>query len=248
MDLTAIVTCKNRDNLRFCISSMRACYPRPYCIVVDFGSDPPIDFSGYKSWLKVIRVTRNTDMFHKARAINIGIKAVVTKYLCITDADQIFSPDFFGHVRKALHAGTNNFVMCKTYSLLEVQPYVDFDNKGKIFNTFLEKAKCSGVPLHGDGCCNGVATAWAVKVHGYDEDYVGHRAQDSDFALRAIASGLRKVWIEGYTSMVHLAHMRVGEYYSENYRVPNKKKYKRKTKLNPRKIVVANPNGIWGKL
>jgi len=248
MHLTAIVTCKNRDNIRMCIASMRACYPRPHCIVVDFGSTIPVEFPGHSSWLKVIRVERNTDMFHKARALNIGIRHVTTPYLCIVDADQIFSPNFFGVVLSTLKRIPNSFVMCKTYSLLRQPVIPSFDHKGITFSSLLQEAKHSGIPLHGDGCCNGVSTKWAVAVHGYDETYVGYRAQDSDFALRAVFGGLKKTWIEGVANMVHLPHPRSGAYYSDQYKVTNKRKYKKKTKMSAKKIVVANIDVAWGKL
>jgi len=248
MNLTAVVTCKDRDNINYCIASMRACYPRPYCIVVDFGSKIPIDFSEQRSWLKVIHVTRDTDLFHKARAINIGIRNVQTKFLCIVDADQIFQPNFFGVVKNALQEDASSFVMCKTYSLTKLPLFQPFDYKGVLFSSLLAEAKTSGVPLHGDGCCNGLSTKFAVKIQGYDETYVGYRAQDSDFALRAISGGLHKVWIDSFTSMVHLPHLRVGEYYSDKYKVTNKAKYKKKTKWDSKKVVIANKNTAWGML
>jgi hypothetical protein len=138
--------------------------------------------------------------------------------------------------------------MCKTYSLLRYPDVVSFDHKGVAFSSLLQEAKHSGVPLHGDGCCNGVSTKWAVSVHGYDETYVGYRAQDSDFALRAIFGGLKKTWIEGVANMVHLPHSRVGDYYSNTYKVTNKAKYKKKTKMLAKKILVANTRIDWGRL
>lgn len=245
MKLTVVVTCKDRDNLRWCISSIQACNPRPLCIIVDFGSKNPINV-GNSSWLRAIRVDRNTELFHKARAINIGIRAVTTPYLCITDADQIFQPNFFGVMLKTVSTIPNSFVMCKTWSLLRHPADVPFDVHGHIYASILSEAKKSGVPLHGDGCCNGVATQWATSVRGYDETYVGYRAQDSNFALRAVMGGLKKVWIEGKTSMVHLPHERVGAYYSTKYVVFNKKKYKKQTQLPASKLIVANVSGHWG--
>lgn len=246
MNLTAIVTCKNRSNVYYCVASMRVCYPRPYCIVVDFGSDSPLEFPECSSWLQVIRVTRETDLFHKARAINIGIKNVKTKFLCIVDADQIFQPNFFGVVKDTLQKDPKSFVMCKTYSLKTLPEFPPFDYKGRVFFSLLEVAKNSGIVLHGDGCCNGLSTKFAVNLRGYDETYVGYRAQDSDFALRSVSGGLHKVWINGGTNMIHLPHSRVGEYYSGAHEVTNKAKYKKKTKLDAKKIVVANEDTPWG--
>jgi len=249
VNLSVIITCKDRlENLKFCLASIRACGPRPRTIVVDFGSNQPLAFPEYKSWVRIIRVDRSTKMFHKARAINIGIRNVTTRFLCITDADQIFQPNFFGVVKQTLQKNTNAFVMCKSYFLTTTPALIPFSCNGKEYYKFLERAKQSGIILHGDGCCNGVSTQWAINVHGYDETYVRYRAQDSDFALRAVRGGLTKVWIHGKTSMIHLPHLRQGAYYEGDIKVYNKAKYKQKTKMPTKAILVANHNKEWGKL
>jgi len=249
MNLTAIITCKNRlDNLKLCLASIRACGPRPRTIVVDFGSDTPVEFPEYKSWVRIIRVTRDTDLFHKARAINIGIKNVTTRFLCITDADQMFQPNFFGVVKQTLQKIPNTFVMCKSHFLPTMPAFTSFSCNGKEYYKFLEKAKQSGILPHGDGCCNGVSTKWALNAHGYDESYVGYRAQDSDFALRAVASGLQKVWVTNSTSTIHLPHKRIGEYYSNDFVVKNKKMFYATRAVISKKLVIANKKNVWGQL
>lgn len=248
MNLSAIITCKDRyENLKFCLSSIWACRPRPRTIVVDFGSKEPLSFPEYKSWVTIIRVNRNTELFHKARAINIGIKSVQTKFLCITDADQVFNPNFFGVVHSVLNRNPKSFVMCRSYFLTEKQRFLPFDLSGVIYSNMLIDAKRSGINPHGDGCCNGVSTAWAHATHGYDESYVGYRAQDSDFALRAVAGGLVKVWIQYKTSMIHLPHKRIGEYYDSVHVIRNKQKYKY-TAASSNKAIVVNKKGSWGEL
>lgn len=246
MQLSVIVTCKDREeNVSLCLSSIRACRPRPQTILVDFGSTRPLEFSGYRSWLRIIRVDRDTEMFHKARAINIGIRAVKTKFLCITDADQIFKPNFFGVVYATLRTCPTSFVMSRTY-FLDRCPGVEFDLDGKIFSTLLQEAMNSKNSFHGDGCCNGIATGVAMKMRGYDETYTGYRAQDSDFALRAIVYGLQKIWVHTKTSMIHLPHQRVGDYYSDVNRTRNKQRYREKTHMAAKQIVIANADTPWG--
>jgi GT2 family glycosyltransferase len=249
MNVTAIITCKDRtENLKFCLSSIAACRQVPFGIVVDFGSNPPIAFPEYKDWLRVIRVDRDTEMFHKARAINIGIKHAQSSFVCITDADQIFQPNFFSVLKMVLGPNPKTFVMCRSFFIANKVPFVPFDRGGKMYNNLLQQARVSGILPHGDGCCNGVSRVWAEQVRGYDETYVGYRAQDSDFALRAIRSGLTKVWIHSKTSMIHLPHTRIGEYYANENRVRNKQKYKDSTKLPAKNIIVANKSGAWGEL
>lgn len=249
MRTSVIVTCKDReDNVSLCLSSIRACRPRPRTILVDFGSTKPLDFPGYKSWLNVIRVDRNTGLFHKARAINIGIRAVETKFLCITDADQIFQSNFFGVVDAILNTVPKSFVMSRTHFLGKMPKFTEFDVAGSVYADLLRTARNSGIPPHGDGCCNGIPTALAIKMRGYDETYVGHRAQDSDFALRAISCGLRKVWIQNRSSMIHLPHLRIGKYYDNAYRNKNREKYFSKADGNQKDIAIANKDAPWGEL
>ena len=115
--LTVLLTCKDRErNLAYCLGSIHGCNPRPRVILTDFGSKESLEHYAEKyKWLTVIRVIRDTEFFHKTRAYNIALKQVTSPYICATDTDQIFEPNFFGEVHKVLKNNTKAFVMCRTY-------------------------------------------------------------------------------------------------------------------------------------
>ena len=242
-DLTAIIGCKDRPKqIKFCIQSIFSCSQYPRVILVDYGSATPLKFHDFEH-VSVVRVTGSTKIFHKARALNIGIQKVTTPYLVITDAEQLFAPNFFIALQRTLEEDPIAFVMCKTY-FLRSWPDKHLLNAGKKgYKDILRKAKNSGIQLQGDGCCNGTSTAWAIKVRGYDEAYVGYGGEDSDFALRASLAGRHKIWIHGHTSMVHLPHAQDGKYYAPAVRARNKSRYDSKVKS---KAIFANVGRSWG--
>jgi len=243
--LTTLIACKDRDvNLQYCIHSIAQCTAVPKVTIIDFGSKNPISFPQFK-FVNVIRVNRKTGMFHKSRALNIGIKRTKTKYLCITDADQIFSPNFFAVVYTRLVKNSKAFIMCRTPFLRSIPSDVSPATISKNYKRLLHLARNSGLKQHGDGCCNGVQTAWAKSVHGYDEAYYGYGAEDSDFALRAKLARFVHVNIEKQVSMVHLPHLKKGMYYNKKAFKKNKERYHNKVKT---KEIIANIKVPWGAL
>ena len=102
---------------------------------------------------------------------------------------------------------------CNTFFLKQIPKDVTVENIRKNYNRLLILAKQGGIKPRGDGCCNGILTAKAKKIRGYDESYIGYGAEDSDFALRALLFGANKKWIHKKTNMIHLPHLKVGKYY-----------------------------------
>lgn len=247
MDLTALIACKDRDfNISCCLRSINACNPRPKTLLIDFGSANPLDeyLKIYSKWLKVVRVTRNTKLFHKARALNIGLKIIKTNFFCATDSDQIFQPNFFGSVYNKVK-NSKSCVLCRTHFLRDI-PRDNFNQR--ISNDYfglLKLAKNSGRKVRGEGCCIGLPTKWALRVHGWDEQYVGYGAEDSDVILRARRSGLKGISVNNITSMIHLPHAKGSVYYSRKYFMKNKERYS-KQKANT--VLMVNTNRPWGVL
>lgn len=246
-NLTAIIACKDRlRNLRFCLASLNNCKPKPKVIVVDFGSKKEIkaNVPAY-DWLKVIRVKRKTKLFHKARALNIGIKSVKTKFLCITDADQIFQANFFGEIATRLNKNEKLYIMCKTYFLKSIPKHINEKNIGLQYSKVLQLAKRDTPKIRGEGCCQATTTAWFTRMGGYEEKYIGFSGEDSDVNIRAIKSGLTRIFINKHTTLIHLPHMKEGEYYSGKYRVANRNLYKKRAKAP---LVKANVGRSWGQM
>lgn len=255
-DLTAVITTKDRnENLDLCLSSLLHATHIPFVIVVDFGSRVPVStaLTNLPSNIQVIRVEHDTEIFHKARALNIGIRAVKTPYTCITDADQIFADNFFATIRNRLRKYANSFIQCYTYFLERLpETVITPDNVRRYYGYLVKVAKAQGRRLKGYGCCHGVITKWLHKVHGYDEkSYFGWGAEDRDLELRAEYDGLTLRWAHASTSMIHLPHPKTGKYYSEKLINKNLNIYYalRDTKDAKEKIRRIKANGKnWGKL
>lgn len=255
-DLTAVIATKDRnENLALCLGSLLQATFVPFVIVVDFGSATPVTevFPEFPNTVRVIRVERKTEMFHKARALNIGIREVKTPYTCITDADQVFAANFFAVIRNRLRKYENSFIQCYTYFLERFPEIViTSDNIKRYYNYLVKVAKAQGRRLKGYGCCHGVATKWLHKVHGYDEkNYFGWGAEDRDLELRAKYDGLKLRWAHTWTSMIHLPHPKTGKYYSEKLVDKNLDTYyklrdAKDTKEKLRRIVANRQS--WGKL
>jgi len=245
--LTALLAYKDRGvNLAFCLGSINGCKPRPSVILIDFGSKVGVEkYEKKYNWLKVIRVNRDTKFFHKGRAYNIGIKHTRTKYICATDVDQIFNPDFFKEVMKALVWNKKPFVMCRTHFWRKPLPkYLTPENVA--VNYFkLKNAISKSDKIGGEGCCMGFSTAWIRNINGWDEGYIGQGPEDSDIMLRAILSGHRRIWITGKTNMIHLPHGRDNEYLKKHMK-QNKARYFHRKRVT--KEVVVNKGKSWGQI
>lgn len=245
MDLTAVIAQKNRSrNIKLCLDSIRGTTPRPAVIVVDFGSSPAVEYPK-EPWLSVIKVTRDTGTFHKARALNIGIKASSTRYICVTDADQIFQSNYFGAVYSLLTAKKSSFIVCNTHFIKDYPPGFVLTDVVVQYPELLTIAKASGLRIRGDGCCQAVSRKWLMRVNGYDETYIGYGAEDSDLRLRAKFMGLHIASAFHSTSMIHLPHEKSGAYYSAANLSRNKQYYQMKTRTRQ---VVANQDKKWGEL
>lgn len=265
--LTVVIACKNRnEHIRYCAHSILQGDAVPQIAIVDFGSDTPVPLFDTDQ-LKVIRVNRDTQVFHKARALNIGIRMVSTKFTCITDADQIFAPNFFSVVLKQLSSAPKIFVRSKTHFLLgagyEADPskgepaLSDFSQAGITATTIRNSyptilARAQKVKPRGYGCCHGVSTEWLLKVQGYDEEYLGWGAEDRDLEVRAGYDGYEFVWASERSSMVHLPHAKAGGYYDPALVKKNMDKYKALESLTDdhkkRASIVVNQNITWGAL
>lgn len=193
--ITIVMVIKNRDRIRFerCLQSLsEQTYPCKVT-VVDYGSqEVNVQWereivSKFKN-VKLIEVTRDTDIFNKSRALNIGFKDATTKYILSSDIDIIYSPNFVEEVMKVLVAKPKSIVLCQK---------IDLDKEGKEVETHEPSAS---------GSCIGIETDWIEKVHGYDEFYTFWGREDNDLVDRAIADGYSIVWITDKTKIWHQWH------------------------------------------
>jgi glycosyltransferase involved in cell wall biosynthesis len=174
--ITVIFTIKNRARhlAENCINSLINQDCR--IIVVDYGSD---DLSWYSEVFKTgyIAVKRDTEVFRKGRAYNIGLRLVTTPYVVFSDIDNIFKPNFIERVKKEIVKG-KTVVLCKCE---------DLDKDGKVYRLH---------PKTGYGACFGVDTQWIKNVNGYDEFYTYWGREDDDMVRRAKRHEYNIVWLE----------------------------------------------------
>lgn len=215
--LTVVVSCKNRmKNLEFFLCCIEHSQPQPLVILVDFGSDESLSYLEklYSSFLKVIRVERAVDPFHKTRAINIGLKRVNTAYTMMTDVDQIFPSNFFGVIHSKLRTRVG-FITGYSFMLDDIPGFLNSSNVSECYNRTVVFAQSNGARLDGFGCCIATDTAWIHKVHGLDERYVSWGLEDLEFVRRAAHNKRHAVYFNKLgLSAVHLPHEKVGAYYS----------------------------------
>jgi cellulose synthase/poly-beta-1,6-N-acetylglucosamine synthase-like glycosyltransferase len=246
MDLTAIIACKNRDrNIRYCISSISYCDPRPRVILVDFGSLNSHQYlqERFGDWVQVIRVNHRINPFHKARALNIALRKTKSTFICSTDCDQIYATNFFGVVQNQLKMVSKRIILCKSYFLRRVPEWLTDKTVSSKYEAALKLAKAGKKP-HGEGCCTALPTKWLKNVGGWDEEYIGYGAEDSDIILRANIRGFKTVHINSLTSTIHLPHPKEGGYYDKKAFNRNRRRYQ--TKRLSKQPIEANQGKTWG--
>ena len=238
-DLTVVIAVKNRNvNIAYCVASIAQRKEFPKCIIVDFGSDQAIYWDNV-AWINVIRVTNNVSTFHKSRALNIGLRAVTTKFVLFTDADQLFDPDLFTTVHRCVSSDPNLLIKCYTHFLEHLPINISPGIVMKHYSTLLTSAKRNPKFL-GEGCCFGCTTENALKINGFDERYINWGYEDCDFAHRMNLSGCKTLFIHDKTTMVHLPHQ-------ENWvgHIANHDLYRECLATGK---TIVNENVEWGKL
>jgi len=246
-DITVVIACKNRDeNLSLCLSSIIQAEPRPNGVyVVDFGSSVSLKakYKRYFPYVVVIPVHNRTGTFHKARAVNIGLTKVKTKYVCFTDTDQVFGPNTFGVISSMCSLYPNPFMYSSTYFIKSAIPEgVTPENVSVKYPELLELAKLESTP-YGDGCLHVVKTKYAKAIGGYEEQFLGWGPEDSDFRRMAKANKLKFVDITKRVTMIHLPHAKSGQYYSKELYEKNLLLYKNRRKAHAAR---ANSGIAWG--
>jgi GT2 family glycosyltransferase len=223
--ITAVIACKDRDkNAQYCLASINVCNPTPACILVDYGSARPLKrFEKMYPWLHIIRVDAPGG-FHKTRALNIGIAAVTTEYACLTDIDQIFQPNFCNVVLQEVQP--SRFIKCKTHFAKQHPKFAPNKMNYVRYHKYLTYVQSDPVRApHGEGCCQVLLTKHLNSLGGHDETYIGWGYEDKDLEYRARRMGLKTIWIDDRTSMVHLPHPRDTQYFNHIRIAQNKARF-----------------------
>lgn len=180
--------------------------------------------------------TKTDDIWNISRARNIGIRNARAKYVMTTDVDCIFAPNFIEIILK--YVAENRIIHCRISDLPQ-----DYDDN---LDNFPWMNKISALrSQYGYGGCQVFPKLWAFKVHGFDEEYKGWGADDTDFYHRAIQDGLENIWLEKETSFFHQWHPIDNRMEDRNQ--VNENRLRLKLTEIGRASIIRNPSGWGGK-
>jgi glycosyltransferase involved in cell wall biosynthesis len=166
--ITVILVIRNRPQ-KMALNCVRSLQQNCKIILVDYGSNEEnLRWEREmceKYGINLIEVTRDTDIFNKCRALNIGIKRVTTPYTMTGDIDIIYKDNFIEEVEKVM--SDNRLVTCRRLNM---------DEEGNITDKH----------QNAWGGCFILPTKWLIEVHGFDEKYTMWGREDNDLFDRAI--------------------------------------------------------------
>lgn len=178
--------------------------------------------------------TETDDTWNNPRARNIGIRNAKAKFIMTTDVDCVFAPNFIETILK--HIAEGKIVHCRVSDLSP-------DYKDSLDNFFWMNKISTTRPTYGYGGCQVFLKSWAFKVHGFDEEYKGWGADDTDFYNRAIQDGLENIWIEKETSLFHQWHPTENRFENRNQVNENRLRLKL---TEMKKLPIVRNDSRWG--
>lgn len=209
--ISVIIPLRNRGGHRLdnCLRSLRwqeLPAERVELLISDFGSDdahrealaPMAEAHGVRV---VFHDTR--EIWNRARALNIGIRAARGRYVLCTDADMIFAPTFLPTVVQAQQeADDAALVVCQCRDLpstVEERAYALEDFPALLQASYYRKRL-------GTGACQMALRGMFHTLRGFDEGYKFWGLEDTDMTFRAQRHGLRLAWVHPRTAMLHQWH------------------------------------------
>jgi glycosyltransferase involved in cell wall biosynthesis len=210
-EISAVIPVRNRTGARLdnCLRSLRWQELEPgtlEIIITDFGSDPEHATSlrelAERHGAELVRV-ETQEIWNRARALNYGIQRARGRYVFCTDADMIFAPNFVATLLDAQQREHGRaFVVCHCRDLPEQiaeQPWAREQFPELLAAAPFRKAT-------GTGACQVAAREFFERVRGYDEGFSFWGQEDNDMRFRAGRAGLREVWVQDQTAMLHQWH------------------------------------------
>jgi cellulose synthase/poly-beta-1,6-N-acetylglucosamine synthase-like glycosyltransferase len=182
-------------------------------LVVSHGSRPGIDRElaalCAEAGAALITVGDPTQPWNKPFALNHGIRAVAPEieFVVTMDADMVLAPDFLTVVLERLTQPPPALVLCQSLDLPQGARLPQ--GPAALLGAF-DRLRALSTPRHrnGTGGIQAAGREFFFQVRGYDEDLVWWGAMDGDMVNRARLAGLRVVWVDGQTAMLHQWHPR----------------------------------------
>lgn len=210
--ISAVIPVRDRTGVRLdnCLRSLRwqtGLAPGAVEIVItDFGSSPShaaaLAQLGEDHDVHVVRIETD-EVWNRARALNYGIQRTRGRYVFCTDADMIFAPEFVATlVETQARERDRAFVVCHCRDLPE-----ELAERAWTVDDFPQLlARAPFRVATGTGACQVARREFFERVRGYDERFSFWGQEDNDMRFRAGRSGLREVWVQEQTAMLHQWH------------------------------------------
>jgi glycosyltransferase involved in cell wall biosynthesis len=210
-DISAVIPVRNRTGARLdnCLRSLRWQQldgATLEIVLVDFGSDPEpaaeLRALADRHQTELVRV-ETREIWNRSRALNFGIQRARGRYVFCTDADMIFAPNFIATLLDVQRSEQGRaFVVCHCRDLpehLQEQLWTHADFPELLAAASFRKAT-------GTGACQVAEREFFERVRGYDEGFAFWGQEDNDMRFRAGRAGLREVWVQDRTAMLHQWH------------------------------------------
>lgn len=141
----------------------------------------------------------------KPLALNTGIRASAagSEFVLTLDADMILAPNFIRCVCAALLNDRDSIVLCQSADMPAMPDRVI---ELADLAALRKRARVRG--RHGCGGIQAMRRDFLFAIRGYDEDLTWWGAEDVDLVQRAGSAGLRAVWVDPVTFMLHQWHPR----------------------------------------
>lgn len=205
---------RSADRLRATLASLQWQLRRPSLTsVVSHGSsadnDTALEALCREHGINFECIGGPSDPWCKPAALNHGIRQTPPDipYVMTLDADMILQPNFLqvvtDQLQKEISPGA--MVLCRSCDLpRHLHLPRDVTELGRRFQQMRKSGR-----LRGRQGCGGIQAApreFFFDVRGYDEEFIWWGEEDRDMVSRAESYGLKIIWIENQTSMLHQWH------------------------------------------
>lgn len=246
--ITLVLTYRNRDleSVKQCLDSLANQVFSEFVIyLVDYGSNKKYSFGLERvvkdyTFIELIKVPTQHQLWNKSRAINIALKKCTTDYFIMGDIDLLYHPNFTEQAISLIQNYDAVYFQYGFLSELESKKHKDFkDYKVDFFG-------------NEEGTGTNIFRTEALKsINGYDEFYHGWGAEDTDVHLRLKKAGYKIYYYDEEVYLKHIYHPKF--YRSKKNKEPfhnglekiNHKYMLQQDMLNVTKANLKNP---WGSL
>lgn len=158
-----IIAVRDRDNKRIqrCINSIKK--HAETITVVDYGSKKPVKVKN----ANIIKYNKSK-IWNKSHALNLGIKATKSEYICTIDCDIILSEEIIEDIYKNLNH--HNVIFNTNVNRIEIKDISkDYNKMIKKSKPWFTKNNYSNIYSRANGGIQIFSREWINLVGGYDE-------------------------------------------------------------------------------